>query len=55
MNRRHSSTPLGTRFVWALVTAAIALPIAVSTQVKTGATAADVGLYQGADRIQTPR
>jgi iron(III) transport system substrate-binding protein len=34
------------------VTAAIALPIAVSTQVKTGATAADVGLYQGADRMQ---
>ena len=33
-----------------LMAAAFALPLAVAAQVKAGATAADVGFYQGADR-----
>jgi ABC-type Fe3+ transport system substrate-binding protein len=44
MNRRQ--------FASAFIAMVVALPIAVSTQVKSGATAADVGLYQGADRLQ---
>jgi len=35
-----------------LIAGAIALPLALSAQVKAGATAADVALYQGADRMQ---
>ena len=44
MNRR----PLAS----GLIAAAIALPLALSAQVKAGAMAADVALYQGADRQQ---
>ena len=36
----------------AVIATAMALPLAVSAQVKAGATAADVALYQGADRQQ---
>jgi iron(III) transport system substrate-binding protein len=45
---------MNTRIVLAvaLVAAAAGLPIAGSAQVKPGATAADVGLYTGADRLQ---
>src|SRR5882762_2132318 len=38
--------------VVALVASAAGLPIAGSAQVKPGATAADVALYAGADRLQ---
>ena len=38
--------------VVALVASAAGLPIAGSAQVKPGATAADVALYTGADRLQ---
>ncbi len=44
MNRRQLAS--------GLIAAAIALPLALSAQVKAGATAADVALYQGADRQQ---
>jgi iron(III) transport system substrate-binding protein len=44
MNRRQVA--------WALIAAAVALPLALSAQVKAGATATDVALYQGADRQQ---
>jgi iron(III) transport system substrate-binding protein len=44
MNRRQLAS--------ALIAAALALPLALSAQVKAGATAADAALYQGADRQQ---
>src|SRR2546426_7180703 len=37
---------------FALAASLIALPIAVFAQVKPGATAADVALYEGSDRLQ---
>jgi iron(III) transport system substrate-binding protein len=44
MNRRQLAA--------GLLAAALALPLALSAQVKAGATAADVAFYQGADRQQ---
>lgn len=44
MNRRQLAS--------GLIAIAIALPLAVSAQVTAGATAADLALYQGADRLQ---
>ena len=49
MNRRQFASAL---IAAAVIEVAIALPLAVSAQVKAGATAADVALYQGADRQQ---
>jgi iron(III) transport system substrate-binding protein len=46
MNRRHFVIATG------LIAAAVALPLAGRAQVKPGATAADVALYTGADRME---
>src|SRR5438105_3758506 len=46
MNTRRFALAAG------LITAAAALPVSASAQVKPGATAAEVALYEGADRLQ---
>jgi ABC-type Fe3+ transport system substrate-binding protein len=46
MNRRHFVLATG------LIAAAVALPLTGGAQVKSGATAADVALYTGADRME---